>query len=109
MGSWVLNVFFAGWGDADEAVGRRDMMIESMREVIAYAEEKGVIVAAATPFRRLRTHYVLHVLNTLPIPLVVEGSKVVGAGGPLFIDVGMTSCTGAGFYFCEEFGGHNTI
>jgi hypothetical protein len=54
-------------------------------------EEHGVGVAAGAPFRRLRADGVLHVLDRLAVPLVVERREVVGRRVPLVVDVLVTA------------------
>ncbi len=50
-------------------------------------EEHRVVVAARAPLRRLRAHRVLHVLDGLAVPLVVEGGEAVGRRAPLLVDL----------------------
>src|SRR5678816_4830379 len=48
-------------------------------------------MAAAAPLRRLRPDGVLHVLDRLAIPLVVEGREMVHGAFPLGRDIGVTA------------------
>jgi sugar phosphate isomerase/epimerase len=45
LGAAVMNVFHAGWGDADHGRKIKVEMMECLREVTAYAEEKCVVLA----------------------------------------------------------------
>src|SRR5271167_2982201 len=51
------------------------------------AIKKGWIMASGAPFRRLGAYRVLHVLDALAIPLIVEGCKMMRRAEPLLIDV----------------------
>src|SRR6266705_2460940 len=51
------------------------------------------IVAATAPLRRTRAHHLLHVLNALAVPLIVEGGEVVRGGVPLHVDVLVATLT----------------
>src|SRR5206468_5871268 len=68
--------------------GRLDLFLD--RTIEAAVEEDSVIVAPRAPLRRLSTDDVLHVLDGLAIPLVVERRKMMGRRAPLFVDVAMT-------------------
>src|SRR6266498_5390809 len=59
------------------------------RAVEASVEKYRVIVAAGTPFRRLRAHHILHVLDRFAVPLIVERREVVRRRAPLLVDVAM--------------------
>ena len=75
-------------GQAAEAglgLGSVDLLAD--RGVELPGEEHGVVVAAGAPLRRLRPHHVLHVLDGLAVPLVVERREVVGRCVPLVVDV----------------------
>ena len=61
--------------------GRVDLFLD--RPVEAAVEEDRVIVAAGTPLRRLCADDVLHVLDRLAVPLVVERREVVHRRLPL--------------------------
>ena len=45
LGAPVLRVFYAGWGDLEQAKSVEADMMEATRKIAAYAEEKGVILA----------------------------------------------------------------
>jgi hypothetical protein len=66
------------------------------------AEEHGGVVAAAAPLGGLGADHVLHVLNALAVPLVVEGGEAVGRTLPLLVDVGVAAL--AGFRLHEVLG-----
>ena len=57
------------------------------RPVEAPVEEHGVVVAAGAPLGRLGADDVLHVLDRLAVPLVVERRKMVRRRVPLLVDV----------------------
>ncbi|MBP1607687.1 MAG: hypothetical protein H6Q08_3061 [Acidobacteria bacterium] len=70
-------------------LGRVDLLLD--RTIEHAAEEHRVVVAARAPARRARAHDVLHVLNGLPVPLVVERREMVGRRVPLVVDVLVTA------------------
>ena len=74
-----------GAGQTRLRLRRIDLLLD--RTVEATVEEHRMIVAARTPFRGLRADHVLHVLDRLPIPLVVERREVVRRRVPLLVDV----------------------
>jgi sugar phosphate isomerase/epimerase len=45
LGAGVLNIFHAGWGDPEQGRRLGNEMLECLREVTAYAEERGVVLA----------------------------------------------------------------
>jgi sugar phosphate isomerase/epimerase len=45
VGARVLNVFHAGWGDREQGRRLKNEMLECMKDVVAYAEQKSVILA----------------------------------------------------------------
>lgn len=45
VGAPVLNIFHAGWGDADHGRKIAPQMLECLKEVVAYAETRAVILA----------------------------------------------------------------
>jgi len=45
MGTRVLNIFHAGWGDRDQGYALKNEMLACLREVTAYAEDRGVLLA----------------------------------------------------------------
>ena len=55
------------------------------------AVEHGGIVASSAPLRRPRAHDVLHVLDALAVPLVIERGEVVRGAAPLFVDIFVTT------------------
>ncbi len=62
-----------------------DLILDGLVE--AAVEEDRVIVASRTPFGGLRAGHILHVLDGLPIELVVERCKMVSRTVPLVVDV----------------------
>ncbi len=64
------------------------------RAVHQPAEHQRRVVAAAAPLRGLDAVDVLHVLDRLPVPLVVERRKVVRGAVPLLVDVGVAALAG---------------
>ena len=62
------------------------------------AIEHGRIVASAAPFRRLGADRVLHVLDRLAIPLIVERRKMMRRTEPLVVDVLVAALAGIGFH-----------
>ena len=66
------------------------------------AVEQRRIVATGAPFRRLHARDVLHILDALAVPLVVEGRKMVHRAVPLFVDVGVAALASIGLH--EVFG-----
>jgi hypothetical protein len=57
-------------------------------------EEYCVVMTSRTPFGRLYSHHVLHVLDGLAVPLIIERGEVVHRGIPLLVNVCMTALTG---------------
>src|SRR4051812_36633205 len=55
--------------------GRVDLLFHWSIEFAV--EEHGMVMAARAPLARFRTFHILHVLDRLPIKLVVERSKVM--------------------------------
>ena len=53
----------------------------------AAVEEDGVVVAAGAPLAALRAAELLHVLDRLPVELVVERREVVHRALPLLVDI----------------------
>lgn len=45
LGARVLNIFHAGWGDRDQGRRLKNEMMDCLREVTAYAEERSVMLA----------------------------------------------------------------
>ncbi len=70
-------------------LGRIDLLLD--RAIEAAVEEHRVVVAARAPFRRPRPDHVLHVLDRLAIPLVVERREMVHRRAPLFVDVAVAA------------------
>src|SRR5579863_6929901 len=58
----------------------------------------GGIVASAAPFGGFGTDRVLHVLDTLAIPLIVERRKMMGRTEPLIVDVLVAALAGVGLH-----------
>src|SRR5208337_478945 len=56
------------------------------------------IVASAAPFRRLGANRVLHILDRLAVPLVVERRKMVRRTEPLVVDIFVTALAGIRFH-----------
>src|SRR6516162_6356978 len=56
------------------------------------------IVTACTPLRRLYAVHLLHVLNALAVPLIVERREVMGGAVPLLEDVLMAAFAGVGLH-----------
>ena len=78
-------------GYASQAVLRfRCIDLVFDRLVETAIEEHGMIVASRAPLRALGARYVLHVLDGFAIVLIVERSKVMHRGVPLFVDVLVT-------------------
>ncbi len=73
-------------------LGRRDLLADGSIE--AAVEEHRVVVAARAPLRGPRPDHVLHVLDRLAIPLVVERGEVVHRGAPLLVDVRVAAAAG---------------
>ena len=70
------------------------------RDVKLPIEEHGMIMATGTPLRGFHANRVLHVLDGLSVPLIIEGRKMVHGRVPLVINVGVTAL--AGFRSHEE-------
>src|SRR5450755_3940695 len=64
---------------------RIDLLLD--RAVELPVEENGVIVAASAPLARLRSLHILHVLNSLPIELIIERCEVMNGALPLVVDI----------------------
>src|SRR5580692_10072900 len=62
------------------------------------------IVASAAPLRRLGANRVLHILDALAVPLIVERREMMGRTEPLIVDVLVASFAGIGFH--EELAGN---
>src|SRR5713226_3843136 len=62
------------------------------------AVEHGRIVAPSAPLGRFGADRILHVLNALAVPLVVEGRKVVHRTEPLVVDVLVAALAGVGLH-----------
>lgn len=45
LGTNVLNIFHAGWGDREQGRRLKTEMLECLKDVVAYAETKGVMLA----------------------------------------------------------------
>ena len=75
-------------GHATQAVlrfGRVDLLLDGTVE--AAVEEDRVIVTSGAPFAALRAAQLLHVLDGLPVELIVERREVVHGALPLLVDV----------------------
>jgi sugar phosphate isomerase/epimerase len=59
LGCRVLNIFLAGWGDREQGRRLKHEMMECLRDVTAYAEARGVILALEShgPLTDLGTPY----------------------------------------------------
>jgi len=79
-------------GEARLRFGRRDLFFD--RPVEPAIEEHRVIVASRAPFRWRGAGDVLHVLDRLSVPLVVERREVVRRGAPLVVDVLVAAAAG---------------
>src|SRR5438270_9176520 len=55
-------------------------------------------MAACTPFGRLYTDHILHVLNAFPVPLVIERREMMHGARPLLVNVVMAALTGVRFH-----------
>src|SRR5580692_1292995 len=55
-------------------------------------------MAATAPLRGLGADRVLHVLDRLAVPLIIEGRKVVGRAEPLVVDVFVAALAGVGLH-----------
>src|ERR1035441_1970949 len=64
---------------------RIDLLLD--RAVELTVEENGVIVAASAPLARLRSLHILHILDRLPIELIVERCEVMNGALPLIVNV----------------------
>ena len=62
------------------------------------AEKQGWIMAARAPLRWPRAHHILHVLEALPVPLVVERGEVVCRAVPLFKNIGVAAFARGGLH-----------
>src|ERR1700685_3850261 len=62
------------------------------------AVEHGGIVASATPLGRLGANRVLHILDALAVPLIVEGREMMRRAEPLIVDVFMAAFAGVGLH-----------
>ena len=62
------------------------------------AVEQGGIVATGAPFRGAHAGDVLHVLDALAIPLIVERRKVVHRTVPLGVNIGVAALAGLRFH-----------
>src|SRR5258708_39730380 len=51
-------------------------------------------MAAGAPFRRAHSGYVLHVLDALAIPLIVERREMMRGAGPLLVNVRVAALAG---------------
>src|SRR5262249_12270322 len=58
------------------------------------AEKQGRIVAARAPLGSPYARNILHVLDTLAVPLIVEGRKMMGRAVPLLVDVLVAALAG---------------
>ena len=74
------------------------------RSIHQTAVEDGRIVASAAPFRRLGADRILHVLDRLAVPLIVERREMVGGTEPLIVDIFVA--TFAGVRLHEELAGN---
>ena len=61
-------------------------------------KDQRMVVTAAAPERRLDADRVLHVLDGLAVPLVIERGHVVHRALPLIVDVRMTGAAGFGIH-----------
>src|SRR5262249_17256384 len=107
---WIFEVeitlthrtFHIGDGVAHHAtepslrLGPMDDLFEGVSHKAAI--QHGRIGASATPLRGLGAYTVLHVLNALAIPLIVERRKMVRRALPLFVDIGMTALAAVGLH-----------
>ena len=89
----VLPTWTIEWHESAAEAGLRFRRVDLFldRPVEPAVEEDRVIVAAGAPFRRLRAADVLHVLDRLAVPLVVERREVVRRRVPLVVDVLVTA------------------
>src|ERR1700687_2791475 len=68
------------------------------------AEKKRRIMAASAPFRRAHAGDVLHILDALSVPLIIEGREVVRGAIPLLVNIGVAPFAGCRLH--KEFGGN---
>ena len=68
------------------------------RRIHQPAVEHGGIVASAAPLRRLGADRILHVLDRLAVPLIVERRKVVRRTEPLVVDIFVAALAGVGLH-----------
>ena len=69
--------------------GRVDLLFD--RTIEAAVEEHGVIVAARAPLRWPRARDVLHVLDRLAVPLIVERGEMMDRRAPLLVNIAMAA------------------
>ena len=80
---------------ADAGLRLRRVDLAHDRGVHPAGQQHRLIVAAAAPLGRLRPDHLLHVLDRLAVPLVVERRHMVHRGVPLRGDVGVASLIAA--------------
>src|SRR6202521_423019 len=68
------------------------------RRIHQAAVEHGGIVASPAPLGRLSPNRILHILDALAIPLIVERREMMGRTEPLIVDVFMAAFAGVGFH-----------
>ena len=61
------------------------------RRIHHSAVEHCGIVASTAPLRGLRTDHILHVLDALPVPLIVERRQMMGRAVPLIVNIFVTT------------------
>src|SRR5256886_15029689 len=69
----------------------------SLHDALPISVEQRGIVAAGAPLRGLYAGDVLHVFDTLAIPLIVEGREVVHRTVPLGVNVRVATLAGVRF------------
>ena len=79
-------------GQAGMRFGRVDLVLD--RTLEASVEEHGVIVAPRAPLARLGPDDLLHVLDRLPVELVVERREMMGRAVPLLVGILVALATG---------------
>src|SRR5579883_2270471 len=84
---------------AAEARASRGMIDDLLDRRIEHAAvEQSRVVAAGAPFGRANSGDVLHVLDTLAVPLIVERREVVHRAVPLLVDIGVAALAGIGLH-----------
>ena len=72
---------------AQARLGFRRIDLLANGAIEASVEENRVVVAPGAPFARTGAHHVLHVLDGLPVKLVVKRCEMVGRTLPLLVDI----------------------